>query len=57
MSRVFCDLRSQITPRGILPVDSNVHLAAFLLYYACSVSGNMISYNYLKNADPKNKNY
>ena len=23
MSRVFCDLRSQKTPRGILPVDSN----------------------------------
>ena len=24
MSRVFCDLRSQKTPRGILPVNSNV---------------------------------
>ena len=23
MSRVFCDLRSQKTPRGILPVNSN----------------------------------
>ena len=24
MSRVFCDLRSQKTPRGILPVNSNI---------------------------------
>ena len=24
MSQVFCDLRSQKTPRGILPVNSNV---------------------------------
>ena len=24
MSRVFCDLRSQKTPRGILPVNSNL---------------------------------
>ena len=24
MSRVFCDLRSQKTPRGILPVNSNM---------------------------------
>ena len=23
MARVFCDLRSQKTPRGILPVNSN----------------------------------
>ena len=26
MSRVFCDLRSQKTPRGILPVNSNVNI-------------------------------
>ena len=26
MSRVFCDLRSQKTPRGILPVNSNQKL-------------------------------
>ena len=25
MSRIFCDLRSQKTPRGILPVNSNVN--------------------------------
>ena len=24
MSRVFCDLRSQKTPRGILPVNNNI---------------------------------
>ena len=30
MSRVFCDLRSQKTPRGILPVNSNpIQPAAF----------------------------
>ena len=28
MSRVFCDLRSQKTPRGILPVNSNVESSA-----------------------------
>ena len=27
MSRVFCDLRSQKTPRGILPVNSNINNA------------------------------
>ena len=27
MSRVFCDLRSQKTPRGILPVNSNLLIA------------------------------
>ena len=26
MSRVFCDLRSQKTPRGILAVNSNVNI-------------------------------
>jgi len=26
MSRVFCDLRSQKTPRGILSVNSNVNI-------------------------------
>ena len=26
MSRVFCDLRSQKTHRGILPVNSNVNI-------------------------------
>ena len=30
MSRVFCDLRSQKAPRGILPVNSNpIQPAAF----------------------------
>ena len=37
MSRVFCDLRSQKTPRGILPVNSNIyivcHNAIFLLHH------------------------
>ena len=28
MSRVFCDLRSQKTPRGILPVNSNAQIDA-----------------------------
>ena len=27
MSRVFCDLRSQKTPRGILPVNSNYFIS------------------------------
>ena len=27
MSRVFCDLRSQKTPRGTLPVNSNANLS------------------------------
>ena len=30
MSRVFCDLRSQKTPRGILPVNSNNFRSLFL---------------------------
>ena len=29
MSRVFCDLRSQKTPRGILPVNSNVNIKIY----------------------------
>ena len=29
MSRVFCDLRSQKTPRGILPVNSNIKTLHF----------------------------
>ena len=29
MSRVFCDLRSQKTPRGILPVNSNIKTIHF----------------------------
>ena len=31
MSRVFCDLRSQKTPRGILPMNSNI--LSTLTYY------------------------
>ena len=31
MSRVFCDLRSQKTPRGILPVNSNNILSSLML--------------------------
>ena len=33
MSRVFCDLRSQKTPRGILPVNSNEN-APHKMWYA-----------------------
>ena len=38
MSRVFCDLRSQKTPRGILPVNSNALIS--LVY----LSGRYIKY-------------
>ena len=34
MSRVFCDLRSQKTPRGTLPVNSN-HFGALFLHKPC----------------------
>ena len=38
MSRVFCDLRSQKTPRGILPVNSNQRISNLIIYsfYSCS---------------------
>ena len=42
MSRVFCDLRSQKTPRGILPVNSNLlSCIAKVLYFlrnTCNLS-------------------
>ena len=34
MSRVFCDLRSQKTPRGILPMNSNNYLSPCSLRYS-----------------------
>ena len=40
MSRVFCDLRSQKTPRGILPVNSNQHF--LLLPATCNLSVNYV---------------
>ena len=44
MSRVFCDLRSQKTPRGILPVNSNVNNNPFFFssQNTCSLSSNMV---------------
>ena len=42
MSRVFCDLRSQKTPRGILPVNSNFGIlspAAVKIPYSSLKSG------------------
>ena len=37
MSRVFCDLRSQKTPRGILPVNSNIKYASRILLIIAAV--------------------
>ena len=34
----FCDLRSQKTPRGILPVNSNVNVTVHLLHQSIAVS-------------------
>ena len=39
MSRVFCDLRSQKTPRGILSVNSNANSnGEYLLHQSIAVS-------------------
>ena len=45
MSRVFCDLRSQKTPRGILPVNSNQKIL-FNPRFHSSVPPDDPGYNY-----------
>ena len=44
MSRVFCDLRSQKTPRGILPVNSNDYCEFFMnkLVFKCAKCYNIL---------------
>ena len=47
MSRVFCDLRSQKTPRGILPVNSNVWIAIFMQLFLAALDKMIFrDYNY-----------
>ena len=44
MSRVFCDRRSQKTPRGILPVNSNDYCEFFMnkLVFKCAKCYNIL---------------
>ena len=44
MSRVFCDLRSQKTPRGILPVNSNAYGHYTINYLLLAYKSSIIKY-------------
>ena len=44
ISRVFCDLRSQKTPRGILPVNSNAYGHYTINYLLLAYKSSIIKY-------------
>ena len=44
MSRVFCDLRSQKTPRGTLPVNSNNCWSGTVDLCGCKLYGKTVSW-------------
>ena len=55
MSRVFCDLRSPKTPRGILPVNSNVKFICYSSVFFSFKHICFLSQHYLKKIPYINK--
>ena len=52
MSRVFCDLRSQKTPRGILPVNSNENAPHKMCVTICGRFYLLLSFIFASTAAP-----